>query len=95
MAHISGEVGSQIERLLTYLERAWDAVPETAQEWPSWDPLEQEVFHLEWAVKEDNLDRLCEYERQGQIDPRQLSRLQELRLHIAQNRPLLERMLAT
>ncbi len=95
MAQVSDDPRTRAERLLGYLEAAWGAIPETAREWHDWDPLDREVFHLEWVVKEDALKCLREFEVEDQLDPVQVSRFQALLQMITRNRAVLERMLTS
>ena len=84
---------ADIDYLLDYLLRHWSSIPQVEQEWPTWDPIDQEVFHLEWAVKEDRLAQLEQYLKAGALTPLQLARFEDLGHLIAQNRPILERLL--
>ena len=84
---------ADIDYLLDYLLRHWSSIPQVEQEWPTWDPIDQEVFHLEWAIKEDRLAQLGQYLEAGALTPPQLARFEDLKRLIAQNRSVLERLL--
>lgn len=85
---------NDVDWLLDYLIRCWNSIPETAAEWDSWEPLEREVFHLEWAVPRSHLDRLEQCVTTGELTPEQCHRYDALRQIIHRYTPVLNDMLA-
>ena len=96
MAHVTHDMTlcAWIDDYLSYLIRAWAAIPETAAEWDDWDEHSQLVFVINWGVPQDRLHQLKGWAADGLLTPAQCQRYQELLQLIEQHRPTLERLLA-
>ena len=93
MAQVTQDIEADVNWLLGYLDRRWRAIPKVAEEWDTWDPIDQEVFVLEWAIPRSHLVQLEEYVARGQLSPTQRTRYKALQLLMADNRPVLEQLL--
>jgi len=96
MAQVTRDVqlDERIDDYLTYLVKRWQGIPRLAAEWDDWDEDSRLVFDLNWAVAEDRLVQLQGWEEQGQLTAEQRARLRDLKVLVAEYRPVLVRMLA-
>jgi hypothetical protein len=88
------DLASWIDRSLDYLMAQWEAIPEVAQEWDSWDELDRLDFVLEWPLRVDRLKQLRQWDAEGLLSPGQRGRLQELDRLMPQHQATLDRLLA-
>lgn len=93
MAQVAQDLKTTIDYLLDYLTPKWRDIPWVAQEWPNWDWTAKEVFTVEWGLKEQRLEELTDYAERGLLTPTQQKRYEALRRLVAENRPMLERLL--
>ncbi len=70
------------------------AVPDYAEEFETWDDVQQLAFVHEWDIREGRLSQLRQYAKQALLTPPQLDRYEQLLELVAQHRPTLEAMLA-
>lgn len=78
---------------LEYSLHEWAAVPTYAAEFESWDDVHQLDFVVEWAMREDALDRLSRYALDGKLKPAQERRYAELLKLVKRGRPLIRKLL--
>jgi hypothetical protein len=84
-----------IDYYLDYQFSKWDSVPEYAEWWPSMEPVDREVFHLEWAgITESRLQDLQQWAEQGSFTAEQQARYERLLALVAERRPTIERLLS-
>jgi len=93
MAQVTQDISATIDYLLDYLTSIWQDIPWVAQEWPGWDWTDKEVFTVEWGLKEERLDELEGYAARDRLTPPQRERYEALGRLVAENRPMLERLL--
>lgn len=79
--------------MLSLSERSWKRLPEVAAEIDGWDPEDQVDFVIEWPLEEDRLRRLNGYERDGTLSEEQAARYEALKILVAENRSIIERLL--
>lgn len=79
VTQVTPEIRASIDWYLDGLARKWGEALDTMRDWESLDPLDQDVFDVEWPLTLDYLDRLREYRRQSLFSPRQERRFQELK----------------
>lgn len=94
MAQVTKTIAAQIDDSLDYLTEEWQAIPRVAREWTHWSPYQRLDFVLEWPIREDRLAEIEEYAERGQLTPDQRSRRDVLRQVVAENRAVLEQLLA-
>jgi hypothetical protein len=96
MAHLapSVETPTWVDRSLDYLLAEWQAMPEIAAAWESWDEHDRLVFVVDWPVFDDRLNRLRATVERGVLTTEQWSRYRELERLVERYRPLLDRLLA-
>ncbi|MGH2369437.1 MAG: hypothetical protein ACRDI2_14695 [Chloroflexota bacterium] len=87
------DVAADVDDLLAYLTRHWRAIPDIARDWPTWDPVDQDVFDLEWTIKEERLAHLQQHAARGQLTAAQHAQYDALLKLVAANRPLLQQLL--
>jgi hypothetical protein len=81
--------------LLEYLTKHWRSLADVVRQWRDGDPTDQDVFGLEWTVKEERLAQLQERAGRGELTAVQRARYDALLKLVAQSRPLLDRLLAS
>jgi hypothetical protein len=94
MAQVAPDVKTDVDWLLDYLDQKWRVIPDLARTWDTLDPIDQEVFVLEWAIPHSHLLRLQEYIAHGQLSPAQLARYESLQRLIQAHGPTLGRLMA-
>lgn len=94
MAQVTADVSSRIDHFLDYALSEWTAVPSYAEEFDTWDEIQQLAFVHEWAIRESALQVLRESAGQGLLSRGQRSRYDELLKLVARHCPTLERLLA-
>jgi hypothetical protein len=93
MAQVAPEVQQHIDLLLSLAIERWAGLPEDELTIDQWDPVDQSIFGAEWPLEEQRLDMLQRYVAEGALTPAQLERYRELQRLVAQNRPVLDRLL--
>lgn len=93
MATVASGVGARIDHFLEYLSREWESVPKYAEEFPTWDDVEQLAFVHEWDVRESALRVLRDYAEVGAMTLSQCACYGELLGLVARYRSALERLL--
>lgn len=94
MATPAARVTSQVDADLQYLWMAWRSVDQEIEIWSQMEPIDREVFHLEWTgIVEGRLKRLQAHAEE--LTPDQRRQYDRLLALVAQKRSLLETMLAT
>ena len=94
MAQVVPDVKTEVNWLLAYLDKKWRDVPEIARTWETWDPIDQEVFVLEWAIPRSHLLRLQEHVARGQLSPAQQARYEDLQRLMQEHGSTLGRLMA-
>ncbi len=89
----SRSTSDRIDAFLAYCLREWDAVPEIAEEWDTWSDGDRLEFALEWPIREDRLQQLGGWARQGVFTPAQRRRYDQLNAVVATHRPLVQLLL--
>lgn len=74
---------------------AWRSLPEVEREIDEWDQLDAADFLSSWPIQEIQLRQLEEDARSGEMVDEQLGRYEELKVLVAENRPIIERLLET
>ena len=96
MAQVSDpSLAARIDWCLDYLQQQWSGIPDMAAEWPDWDADSQLVFELNWNVPEDWLGQLTGWAGAGLLSPAQEKRYVKLQRLVGEQRPTLERLMAT
>lgn len=68
-----------IDDRLAYLLEEWEGLGHVERHWAAMDPVEREVFHLEWAgVIEPRLRDLSEWAAAGELSMEQLAKFARL-----------------
>jgi hypothetical protein len=89
MAEVAPGVDARADWFLDYLEREWQAVPDYAEAFETWDAVQQLAFVHEWDVRESALETLRAYAERGMLGSGQRARYNQLLELIARHRPLL------
>jgi hypothetical protein len=84
---------ADVDHLLHWATVAWEDLPRVEREIDTWRLEDQLVFTEEWALEEDRLLRLAEYDRDGHFSGSQRARYERLLELVAQRRPIIERLL--
>lgn len=84
----------QVEESLDYLLREWEAIPQLAAAWPTWDADTRDAFSQEWLSRDERLQELREYARAVVLTPAQREQYERLLHLVALHRPTLELLLA-
>ncbi|HLH23416.1 MAG TPA: hypothetical protein VK066_12915 [Chloroflexota bacterium] len=93
MAQVAPRVRRHIDLLLALAIDRWAGLPEDERTIDEWDPVDQSLFGAEWPLEEQRLDMLKRYVADGALTPAQLERYHELERLVAQNRPIVDRLL--
>lgn len=85
------EANESIEHILNHSLRAWESLPEVAEEISSWEPDERIDFLYEWTLEEQRLERLRKWARgtPGSMAAER-RRLEELEALVERHRPVIE-----
>jgi hypothetical protein len=94
MAQVAPEVRQHFDLLLGLAIERWAGLPEDERTIDQWDPVDQSLFGAEWPLEEQRLDMLKCYVAEGVLTPAQLERYHDLERLVAQNRPIVDRMLS-
>ena len=95
MAHVTAPSAATIDEWLDYLFAAWDELASVESAWPEMDPLDREVFHLEWfAIKEPRLEDVERWARTGSLSAPQRERFRRLESLVSRYRPFLDKVFA-
>jgi hypothetical protein len=93
MADVALTVQQHVELLLALCTEVWQSLPQIATEINQWDLIDQLRFTEEWPLQEQRLRMLAEYVAEGALTPDQLARYQALQPLVAENRPIVDRIL--
>jgi hypothetical protein len=88
------ETGERVEESLDFLIREWEAIPELAAAWPTWDAAAREAFSQDWSSHDERLQELREQVRSVDLTPAQREQYERLLRLVAVHRPVLELLLA-
>lgn len=81
-----------IDETLGFAMKAWETLPEVAEEISGWEPVERIDFVYDWAVEEMKLSRLRRHAEADEMNQAQLERFRELEDLVERNRPIIEEM---
>ena len=84
----------RIDASLDFSLDEWRGVPELADEWAEWEPVDRLTFRYEWAIREDHLDQLAQWRARGLFPEEQRARYVEILDLVARHRPLLDALFA-
>jgi hypothetical protein len=88
------ELLERIDDYLDYLLKTWKDVPLEAEDWEAWDDFTRLEYELDWGVPNDRLAQLRAWVKESILTPSQQGLYNDLEALIAENQPLLDRMLA-
>lgn len=83
----------QIDHELGRAEQSWARLPAVAEAIESWPEDEALDFLNEWSLEEDNLLVLKQRAAHGELTPTQQDRYRRVVEIVAQNRPIIVRLL--
>lgn len=90
----SVNASERIDSVLDTLFLQWNGLDAIAATWDQYEPLDREVFHLEWSGITGSL--MTEIEKQeSELNAAQKQRWQELLELVNAKQPMLRRMLAS
>ena len=49
---------TRVQETLDYLIREWEAIPQVAAAWPTWDSATRDAFSQEWLSRDERLEEL-------------------------------------
>ena len=80
--------------LLGYLAEQWRGLSKIADEWDRWDEADRLDFVLDWPSRPSLLDLLRSYAEAGVLTVEQRACHEQLERLVAQQEPLLDRLMA-
>lgn len=83
-----------VDTVLNLLTDKWNDVDATAEIWGQLEPIDHEVFELEWSGIVDGLMKQMK-ERISEMTPTQKRRYDELLALVAQKQPTLKKLFAS
>ena len=86
---------ANVDRELDRALRAWDHLPDVEAAFGDWPEDVALEFVFAWTVEEDRLHRLAEHAERGDLTDRQQTRYRQLVELTRQNRPIVERLIAS
>lgn len=91
----NADLRARVEHYLDYVRDQWSGIPDLAAEWADWDEESRVTFVWNWAVPRDRLHQLEQWADQGLLTPEQQARYERLLVLVAEQRPKIERLLAS
>ena len=89
----SEQLRPDVDYHIDYQLAAWNSVREYAAWWPDLDPLDKEVFQLEWTgITESRLRELQRWAERGYLSPEQQGRYRQLVDLVEDVRPVLDKL---